>query len=179
MIERILLVLILSLTFVLSACSSSESHEDLRDFINENKKRPPGKIKEAPQIKPYEAFAYDAYRLRSPFDRPVSAQLQQQIISSSSNVKPDATRKKERLEQYDLSSLNMVGTLRKDGALWALVSDPDGSIERVRSGNYVGRNNGKITKLADDRIELVEIVASGEGWLERPNILELKTAEEK
>lgn len=177
--SRTYLFLIMAAVTVLSACSSSESHQDLRDFIEENKRRPPGKIKAAPQIEPYEAFSYDAYRLRSPFDRPVSVQLQQQIISSSGNVKPDTTRKKERLEQYDLSSLNMVGTLKKDGALWALISDPDGSIERVRRGNYVGRNNGKITGLYENKIDLIEIVASGEGWLERPNILELKTAEEK
>ncbi|MGH1439621.1 MAG: pilus assembly protein PilP [Cellvibrionaceae bacterium] len=177
--SRTYLFLIMTAVTVLGACSSSESHQDLRDFIEENKRRPPGKIKEAPQIEPYEAFSYDAYRLRSPFDRPVSVQLQQQIISSSGNVKPDTTRKKERLEQYDLSSLNMVGTLKKDGALWALISDPDGSIERVRRGNYVGRNNGKITGLYENKVDLIEIVASGEGWLERPNILELKTAEEK
>lgn len=179
MIKHIFLPLIISVFGVLVGCSSSDSHSDLREFIDENKKRPPGKIKEAPQIKPYEAFSYDAYRLRSPFDRPVSAKLQQQIVSSSSNVKPDLTRKKERLEQYDLSSLNMVGTLTSGGSLWALISDPDGSIERVRQGNYVGRNNGKITSLSEDKIDLLEIVASGEGWLERPNIMELKTAEEK
>ena len=72
----------------------------------------------------------------------------------------------------------MVGTLRKDGALWALISDPDGYIERVRSGNYIGRNHGKITSLSEDKISLIEIVASGEGWLERPNILELRTVED-
>jgi len=179
MTSRIYLTLVLSVVVMVGGCSSPESHEDLKDYIAENKRRPPGKIKEAPQITPYEAFNYDAYRLRSPFDRPVSAQLQQQIISSSSNVKPDSSRKKERLEQYDLSSLNMVGTLKKDGSLWVLISDPDGSIERVRRGNYIGRNNGKITALSEDKIDLIEIVASGEGWLERPNILELKTAEEK
>ncbi len=164
---------------LISGCSSSESHEDLRDFINENKKRPPGKIPEPPKIEAYESFSYDAYRLRSPFDRPVSIEIQQRIISSSSNVKPDLARQKERLEQYDLTSLSMVGTLKKDGALWALISDPDGSIERIRRGNYIGRNHGKIVSLSDDKIELVEIVASGEGWLERPNLLELKTTEEK
>ena len=73
----------------------------------------------------------------------------------------------------------LVGTLRKEGALWALISDPDGSIERIRAGNYIGRNHGKVIGLDDGKIELLEIVASGKGWLERPNALELKTAEEK
>lgn len=169
---------VVSVLAFIVACSSSESHRDLQEFIDENKKRPPGTIKDAPKIEPYESFTYDAYRLRSPFDQPVSASLQRKIIASSSNVKPDANRKKERLEQFDLSSIKMVGTLTKGGALWALVSDPDGSIERVRRGSFLGRNHGKITKLAEDKIELLEIVASGDGWLERPNILQLQTTDE-
>ena len=41
----------------------------------------------------------------------------------------------------------------------------------------MGRNHGKVTNLSDSKIELIEIVASGDGWLERPNIIELKTAD--
>lgn len=171
---------VLSLSIMLSGCNLSESkHSDLEDFIKEKKSRPSGKIKEPPKIEPYEPFTYDAYRMRAPFDRPLSAVVQQQVAAASSGLKPDAARQKERLESYDLSSLNMVGTLTKSGALWALISDPDGSIERVRPGNYIGRNHGKITRLTKSKIELLEIVASGQGWLERPNILELQTAEEK
>ncbi len=174
------IIICLFLGIFLGACSSSESHKDLREFIDENKRRPPGIVQEAPKIEPYEAFEYNAYRLRSPFDRPVSVKLQQQLTAASnSNVKPIPGRKKQRLEQYDLSTLNMVGTLRKDGALWALISDPDGSIERVRRGDYMGKNHGRITGLSDNKIDLIEIVASGTGWLERPNVLELKTADSK
>jgi type IV pilus assembly protein PilP len=164
---------------ILSGCSSSNSHQDLRDFIAENKRRPPGKVPEPPRIEPYEAYVYDAYRLRSPFDQPVKVVDQQRVSTSNSNVKPDLARKKERLEQFDLSTLSMVGTLKKDGALWALVSDPDGGIERIRRGNYIGRNHGRVIGLNEDKVELLEIVASGKGWLERPNALELKTVEEK
>jgi len=161
---------------VVSGCSSSNSNQDLKDFIAENKRRPPGNVEAAPKLQEYEAFIYDAYRLRGPFDRPVTAELQQLIISSS-NVQPDFSRQKERLEQFDLASLSMVGTVQKSGLIWALVRDPNGSIERIKPGNYIGSNHGKITGLSESRIELVEIVSSGEGWLERPNMLELKTLE--
>ena len=161
---------------VVSGCSSSNSNQDLKDFIAENKRRPPGNVEAAPKLQAYEAFIYDAYRLRGPFDRPVTAELQQLIISSS-NVQPDFSRQKERLEQFDLASLSMVGTVQKSGLIWALVRDPNGSIERIKPGNYIGSNHGKITGLSESRIELVEIVSSGEGWLERPNMLELKTLE--
>jgi len=166
-------LIILILFGVISGCNSSDSNQDLIDFIAENKRRPPGNIADAPKLQAYDAFVYDAYRLRGPFDRPVTAELKQ-LIMSSSNVKPDFSRQKERLEQFDLASLSMVGTVQKGDLIWALVRDPDGSIERIKAGNYVGSNYGKVTDLSESRIELIEIVSSGEGWLERPNILELK-----
>lgn len=170
-----LFVAVLS-SIILWGCSASNSHQDLRDFIAENKRRPPGRIKEAPKIQPYRAFEYNAYQLRGPFDPPVTLVAQTRSIGAS-NVEPDLSRQKERLEGYDLNTLSMVGTLSKGGVLWALISDPDGSIERVRPGNYMGRNHGKIVALAENKVDLIEIVASGEGWLERPNVLELKTAD--
>ncbi len=175
--NRLLTIAILALgATVLTACNSSNSHQDLRDFIAENKRRPPGAIKEPPQIKPYQAFSYDAYRLRSPFERPASTQIEQQVVSLSNDVQPDLIRQKERLEQFDLSALSMVGTLKKGQTLWALVSDPEGGIERVQVGNYIGKNHGKIIALTTSQIDLIEIVASGDGWLERPNVVEIKTA---
>jgi type IV pilus assembly protein PilP len=176
MIIRLFILMALGIV-ILSGCSSSNSQQDLKDFIAENKRRPPGKVPEPPRMEPYEAYVYDAYRLRSPFDQPIKV-IEQQRVSTNSNVKPDLARQKERLEQYDLATLSMVGTLRKDGALWALVSDPEGGIERIRPGNYVGKNHGKVVGLDEDKIELLEIVASGKGWLERPNALELKSVEE-
>jgi len=162
----------------LVGCSNSNSHQDLRDFISENKKRPPGKIEEPPKIQPYDSFVYDAYRLRSPFDKPIVVSADDSLfLASNGNVSPDPARQKEALEQYDLSALSMVGTIRKNNALWALIRDPQGDVFRVKMGNYMGRNHGRIVQLFEDRIDLVEIVASGESWLERPNVLELKVTE--
>lgn len=170
-------LLISFLVLAVVGCAPSNSNQDLKDFIAENKRRPPGKVEAAPKIQAYESFVYDVYSLRGPFDRPVSAEIQQLVVSASSDVSPDFERQKERLEQFDLAALSMVGTVAKSGSVWALIKDPNGSIERIRLGNYIGLNHGKITSLSDSKIELVEIVSSGENWLERPNVLELKTVE--
>ena len=164
-----------SLGLLLSACGAEQSQQDLIDFINENKKRPPGAVKEAPKIAAYEAFTYDAYELRSPFEQPAEV-VNETLVSSTSNVQPDLIRQRERLEQYDLSTLAMVGTLERNGILWALVSDPDGGIERVREGNHLGLNYGRISSVSEGRIDIIEIVANGDAWLERPNLLQIKTA---
>jgi type IV pilus assembly protein PilP len=47
--------------------------------------------------------------------------------------------------------------------MWALVRAPDGVIHRVQSGNYMGRNHGKITSISESQMQLKEIVPNGRG----------------
>ena len=55
-----------------------------------------------------------------------------------------------------------------------LVKDPDGTVNRVHLGNYLGQNNGKITAISDKRIDLVELIPEGNGrWPEHPTSIEL------
>jgi type IV pilus assembly protein PilP len=159
----------------LMACQKS-SHQDIVEFIEESKRKQPGKVKALPVYAPYKPYAYNATQLRSPFEPP--ALVQKKILAASSNVTPDLDRQKQRLEQFDFSALKMVGTLKKGGVLWALIQDPEGSIERVKPGYYLGRNHGLITGMNDRNIDVVEIVPNGlDGWLERPNIITLKERE--
>ena len=64
----------------------------------------------------------------------------------------------------------MVGVMNNNGQNWAIIKAPDNSIYRVRSGNYMGENHGKIQKITEARIDLKEIVADGQGgWITRSN----------
>ena len=153
---------------LLAACNQS-SHQDITDFIEESKRKQPGKVKALPIYAPYKPYVYNAAQLRSPFEPP--ALVEKKVLAASSNVKPDLERQKQRLENFDFASLSMVGTIKKDGVLWALIRDPEGSIERVKPGYYMGKNHGRITDLTTQGIDVVEIVPNGlDGWLERPNV---------
>ncbi|MDX5297860.1 MAG: pilus assembly protein PilP, partial [Gammaproteobacteria bacterium] len=47
-------------------------------------------------------------------------------------------------------------------------------IHRVRPGNFMGKNFGRIVGINDSLIELIEIVPSGHGgWVERPRTLSI------
>lgn len=157
----------------LSACSDSDL-SDLDRFMEEKNARPGGVIAPIPTFKAYEAFAYSATRMRSPFDRPIEVREITQL-QSVSTIKPDESRAKEFLEQYTFDSLAMVGTLARGGREWALVRDPDGGIHRVSEGNYLGRNHGRIVELTETYVAVVEIVTDGtaDGWVERPRTIEL------
>ena len=68
----------------------------------------------------------------------------------------------------------MVGTLANDSGTFALISGSSG-VHRVRVGDYLGRNHGRILAIDEAKIDVVEIVPDGEGgWLERPRSLSLK-----
>jgi type IV pilus assembly protein PilP len=74
----------------------------------------------------------------------------------------------------------MVGTVNRQGSLWGLVKASDGTIHRVRVGNHMGKNFGKIVNIKEDLIELVEIIADSPGaWHERKATLDLAEVGEK
>ncbi|RMF17861.1 MAG: pilus assembly protein PilP [Gammaproteobacteria bacterium] len=162
---------------MLSGCGGSGDFSDLEAFVAEVKARPKGRIEPLPEFKVYQAFTYSAANLRSPFQPPQDVKLAEVEAKPKSNIKPDFDRPKEPLEAFALSSLNMVGTIRKAGdpTLYALIADDQGGIHRVRVGNYIGKNFGRITALDETHIEIVEIVSDGQGgWFERPRSLSIR-----
>jgi type IV pilus assembly protein PilP len=163
----------LGMATLLVGCGGND-FADLDTFMDEKRSRPGGVIAPIPTFKAYEAFAYSATTLRSPFDRPIEVRDIQRLQAISA-VKPDETRPKEFLEQFTFDSLAMVGTLERSGNEWTLVRDPEGGIHRVSVGNYLGRNHGKVVEMTDTYVAVVEIVSDGtdDGWVERPRTIEL------
>lgn len=168
-----LLALLGAGALLLTGCGGRD-FSDLDAFMAEKRARPGGIIAPIPTFKAYEAFAYSATQLRSPFDRPIEVREITQLQAISA-IKPDDDRAKEFLEQFTFDSLAMVGTLERGGTEWSLIRDPEGGIHRVTVGNYLGRNHGKIVEMTDNYVAVVEIVSDGTegGWVERPRTIEL------
>lgn len=159
---------------LLSSCGGNGGMDDLQQYIVEVSLRPGEPVEPLPQFQPYEAFTYSSASLRSPFDVPIMAgtSAAQEPVSE---VKPDFDRTPEALEEFALSNLNMVGMITRGNATIALIQDENGMIHRVGRGSYLGRNHGRIMKVAPNEIELTEIVPSGDGaWVERPRTLVLQ-----
>lgn len=160
-------VLVASGALLLTSCAGDKS--DLERFVAEEKAKKAGPIEPLPQIRPYETFSYEAHDLRSPFVPDTEAtQTAEGQAGGGTGLRPDVTRNKEYLEQFPLDGLKMVGTIESQGSIYALVSDPDGSVHRIQPGNYLGQNHGKVTQVTDTQIKVTEIVPDGlGGWMER------------
>jgi len=74
-----------------------------------------------------------------------------------------ASRKHEELENFNLATLNLVATMRMGKDLVAMVEDSTGRGYIVRRGNYMGKNNGRIKKITDSSLQLVEQIANPAG----------------
>lgn len=130
-------------------------------------------IEPAPVFNPVPVFHYSAQQLRSPI-LPNSLANELKVMSGK-RVYPNFSRPPQPLENYPLETLSFKGSLKGlNGQIIALIHSPDGEIEKVQRGNYLGVNQGRITNITPTRIDLLEIVPDGrEGYIERPRSLVL------
>ena len=82
---------------MLAGCGG-ETHQELRNWMNEQGKGVKGKIEPLPVVLPYEPFAYNAFDLPDPF-KPRKIEPNR---GGGSRLAPDLTRRKEPLEAFPL-----------------------------------------------------------------------------
>lgn len=165
--------LLLGILVFITACADS-SISDLQNYVSDVKSKK-GHIDPIPEFKPIEMFVYKSDGAKDPFKTwksevvPVST-----AAADNSGPRPTADRVKEELEAFPLDTLRMMGILELKGTRWALVKASDGIVYRVKKGNYMGQNHGKILDVEDDKVVLREIVPNGlGGWEERSASLTL------
>lgn len=172
--NRLTLPLILALLgAALTGCVSRDI-SDLEAKVQELLARKAGSpIAPLPEVKLPESYTYqsaDASR-RDPFEsfQKATAAAQAGKKGAPQDAKTAELMKEieghnlEELENFELDSLRMVGTLQDANELWGIVLDKTGTVHRVKVGNYMGKNHGKILSISEDKIELREIVSTTSG----------------
>lgn len=165
--QSLKMLLLLVSTSLLTACGGDMS--DLEQFIDETKQAHHGKVEPLPEFPPYQTFTYEALDVRDPF-RPQTDLSSSPVTAESeyNGPRPEATRRREPLENYPVDALKMVGLLQQQSQTWGLVRDPEGTIHRVQPGNFAGQNHGRIVQVSESKIEIVELVPDGlSGWVNR------------
>ncbi|WP_367109705.1 pilus assembly protein PilP [uncultured Psychrobacter sp.] len=129
-------------------------------------------IEPPPQAELVEDFVYSASLVRSPFLPPSLVNVQDSAVSTD-GVRPDITRTKQPLEQYEIAQLTFRGmVISPEGRQYGLIQRPDGSVTSVKVGDYLGLNDGRIVEITPTQINLIEIVPdSRAGFIERPQSL--------
>ena len=163
--------LLLPATLLLTACGGEE-FQDLRDFVKNAGADMRGKVDPPPELKPYEPFTYDnSLALPDPF-KPRKPETKGG--NKSGINQPDMERHREPLEEVPLEGIKMVGYLHQANVGHAVVRAPDGKLHRVKAGNYLGPNFGKIISVTEAEITVKEQVQDSAGdWTERISVLPL------
>jgi len=170
-------ILLVASVVLLGACAGGDRYTDIKQFMDQVDAKPKGRIEPLPEFQQYQAFAYGASDMRSPFDPPVEVKPVD-ASKRAQQVKPDFDRVKQYLEQFNMAQLSMVGTLSQGATMFGLIRDTKGGVHRVQIGDYMGTDNGKIISISDGRIEMREIVSDGTGgWIERERTVSLGGAE--
>lgn len=167
--EKLSLVLVLGL--LAAGCDSRIDAVNAQ--MAEIRNQSPLPIEPALTFEPAPVFNYAAHQLKSPFiPSSLAAELK---IMAGKRVYPNLSRQLQPLESYALETLSMKGSMRgQRSEILALIQTPDGEIERIQRGSYMGLNHGRVINITPTQIDLIEIIPDGrEGYVERPRSLVL------
>lgn len=152
---------LLLVPLLLSGCGSDD-FDDLKIFMDQAGKGAAPALEPLPPVKMVVDQGYESMDLPDPF-KPRSMKP----AKSGGGKQPDLNRPKGQLESYPLDALKMMGTIVKSGVIYALIKTPDNSLYKVKKGEYMGQNYGRVVSINASGIELLETVQDGTGdWIE-------------
>ena len=150
--------------------------DDLKVFVDKTKLQIYPVNDTIPTLKKIDIISFTQTSGRNPFSEPeleIAAPLRD---TPKSCPQPDFKRKKYPLEMYSLDNLTMRGTLFINDQLWALVQVSGGEIHKVKPGDHLGLNYGKVLKISENKIELLELASDKNGcWQERVTQITLQS----
>ena len=158
----------IAITIILSGCSSGL--DSLQAQMAAIRQQPRGNIEPSPELASIPTFTYAAHQLRNPFAPSTHAE---QHTPNDKRAMPTLDRSPEYLERFNLETLHLCGNMQKrNGPLFALIEDDNGRVQRVKVGNYLGKDRGKIIAITPTQVSIVEMLPDGrDGWIERPRSL--------
>lgn len=160
----------------LVGCGSDQ--EELQQWMTEQRNLAKPKVDRLPEPTKFAPQPYSQEGSIEPFSNQKLAQALKrdanQVTANAALIAPELARRKEPLEASPLDAVAMVGSLIKQGQPVALVR-VDSLLYQVRTGNYLGQNYGRITKVSETGLTLREIVQDAAGeWIERTATLQLQ-----
>jgi type IV pilus assembly protein PilP len=155
---------------LLAACSHDIN--DLEAFVSDIKIHASGSIDKIPEQHPYQPFSYPKHN-KDPFD---GSALQPKMVKKViQGVQINPKHRLQFLENFSLESMKMVGIIQYPNIIWAVIRSSDDKVHRVKIGDYIGTNHGKITDISATKINIVELIPNETGaFTPRNNFIHLE-----
>jgi type IV pilus assembly protein PilP len=158
---------------VLSACAADQ--DELQQWMEQQKREVKPNVEPLSPPKKFIPQPYAALGAVEPFStQKLTVALKQEARQPNSLLAAEINRRKEPLEAYPVDSMTMVGSVMRNGQQFALLR-VDNLLYQVKTGDYLGQNYGKITKISETDVAYREIVQDAAGeWIERSSALQLQ-----
>ena len=158
---------------MLGGCGAD--HEELQQWMEQQRREVKPSIQPLSPPKKFDPQPYVVADGVEPFsNQKLSVAIKQEVRQPNSLLASELNRRKEPLEAYPLDSMNMVGSVNKQGQPVALLR-VENLLYQVKPGDHLGQNYGKIMKISETDVVLREIVQDAAGeWIERSSTLQLQ-----
>jgi type IV pilus assembly protein PilP len=158
---------------LLAGCSGEQ--QELTQWMEQQRREVKPNVTPLSPPKKFTPEPYSAIGGVEPFSaQKLTVALKQEARQPNSLLAAEINRRKEPLEAYPLDSMRMVGSVTRAGRQYALLR-VDNLLYQVKTGDYIGQNYGKITKISETDLSLREIVQDAAGeWIERASALQLQ-----
>ena len=121
-------------------------------------------------VKEAEQYADDDQKRKESIE--IRNQADSAIYTAEKLIAENGDKITEDLKQNVHTAIDETRTaLQNEEDNWGIVIDPGGIVHRVKTGNYVGLNIGKITSIVEEQIEIREIIKDSNGRYEERMVL--------
>jgi type IV pilus assembly protein PilP len=157
------------------ATGCAQGFDELQGWIDGERRSAQPRVKPLQPPRQFMPEAYDGTQAADPFSaQRLSVALRQEAAQPNSAIAAELNRRKEALEAYPLDTMTMVGSLSRQGRSVALLR-VDSLLYQVKTGDYLGQNYGRVTKVDETRVEIRELVQDATGeWVTRSAVLHLQ-----
>jgi len=165
--------LIVGFGAALAGCAGDQ--DELTQWMEQQKREVKPNVEPLSPPKKFIPQPYAALGAVEPFStQKLTVALKQEARQPNSLLAAEINRRKEPLEAYPVDSMTMVGSVLRNGQQFALLR-VDNLLYQVKTGDYLGQNYGKITKISETDVSYREIVQDAAGeWIERSSALQLQ-----
>lgn len=157
----------------LAGCS--DQNDELQSWMQQQAREVKPNVPPLTPPKRFDPQPYLAADKVEPFSaQKLAATIRQEQAAPNPLLAAELNRRKEPLEAYPLDGMSMVGSVNRAGRPYALLR-VDNLLYQVTTGDHLGQNYGKVTRVSETELVLREIVQDAAGeWIERNTSLQLQ-----
>jgi type IV pilus assembly protein PilP len=171
--SRALAWMLLAVAGLIAGCEAE--NQELQTWMDQQRREVRPQVLPLAAPKKFDPVPYANAQQIDPFStQKLSVAIKQESRQPNSLLAAEMNRRKEPLEAFSLDMMAMVGSVNKAGVPFALLK-VDNLLYRVKPGDYVGQNYGRVTRITETEVGLREIVQDAAGeWIERSASLQLQ-----